>query len=48
MVQALAPGVIAHRLVLRPQARLSGTRAENVVEELLRTVDVPVTRRREG
>jgi MoxR-like ATPase len=48
MVQALAPDVIAHRLVLRPQARLSGTRAENVVEELLRTVDVPVTRRREG
>lgn len=40
-VQELAVAVLAHRLALDPQARFSGTRAENVVEDLLRQVPAP-------
>jgi MoxR-like ATPase len=33
--------VIAHRLVLEPQARFSGRTAESVVEEILKRLPVP-------
>ena len=41
-VQEIAVAVIAHRLVMDPQARYAGVTAEAVVEEILRTVPVPV------
>ena len=40
-VQALVSPVIAHRLVLEPQARYGGVRAESVVEDLVKTLAVP-------
>ena len=40
-VQELAVHVIAHRLVLDPQARFSGVTADGIVEEVIRTVPVP-------
>ena len=40
-VQAVAVPVIAHRIVLDPQARFSGKTAQAVVEEILKTVPIP-------
>ena len=40
-IQKLAVPVIAHRLVLEPQARFSGITARSVVEELLKKLKVP-------
>ncbi|WPD23844.1 MAG: MoxR family ATPase [Candidatus Electrothrix scaldis] len=40
-IQEIAVPVIAHRLVLDPQARFSGQTAQGIVEELLETVPVP-------
>jgi MoxR-like ATPase len=40
-IQELAVPVIAHRLVLEPQARFSGQSARAVVEEVLKRVPVP-------
>jgi MoxR-like ATPase len=40
-IRELAVPVIAHRLVLEPQARFSGRTAENVVEEILKRLPVP-------
>jgi len=40
-VQELATAVIAHRLVLDPQARYSGVMAETIVEEILHKIPVP-------
>ncbi len=40
-VKALAVPVLAHRLVLRPEAELSGRRVEAVVADVLGTVEVP-------
>jgi MoxR-like ATPase len=40
-VQELAVAVIAHRLVLDPQARFSGGSSVSVVEEIVKTVAVP-------
>ena len=41
-IQELAPDVIAHRLVLDPQAKFSGLTARQIVDEVLTAVDVPV------
>ena len=41
-VQEIAVPVIAHRMVMEPQARFSGGTAEGVVEDILKTVPVPV------
>ncbi len=41
-VQRAAPGVLAHRLSLRIEARLQGLSAEEVVREVLRSEPVPV------
>lgn len=40
-IQELAAPVIAHRLVMEPQARFAGLTARNVVEEVLRKIKVP-------
>ncbi len=40
-VQELAVPVIAHRLVMEPQARFSGRTARGVVEEIVKKVKVP-------
>lgn len=40
-IQSLAVPVIAHRLVLEPQARFSGLSARGVVEEILKKLKVP-------
>ncbi|MDK2971593.1 MAG: MoxR-like ATPase [Candidatus Sumerlaeota bacterium] len=42
-VKELAPSVLPHRLLLKPQRRLAGTTPEQVVGALLRSVEVPVT-----
>lgn len=40
-IQEIAVAVIAHRIVMDPQARFSGQTAEGVVEEILTTIPVP-------
>jgi MoxR-like ATPase len=41
-IQAVAVEVIAHRLVLEPEARYSGTTARSIVASLLERIPVPV------
>ncbi|AFZ65825.1 AAA family ATPase [Deinococcus peraridilitoris] len=41
-VKAAAPGVLAHRLVLRTEARLRGLQAREVVRDVLHAASVPV------
>ena len=41
-IQEIAVHVIAHRLVMDPQARFAGETARGVVEEILKTTPVPV------
>jgi MoxR-like ATPase len=40
-VKALAPPVLAHRLLVEPEAELGGVRADAVLAEVLRSVPVP-------
>ncbi|MBU2547192.1 MAG: MoxR family ATPase [Proteobacteria bacterium] len=40
-IQEVAGSVIAHRLVMEPQARFSGLTADNVVVDILRTIPAP-------
>jgi MoxR-like ATPase len=40
-VQELAVSVIAHRLVMEPQARFSGQTARGIVEEIVKRIKVP-------
>jgi MoxR-like ATPase len=40
-IQELAVPVIAHRVVLEPQARFSGITAQGIVEEIIKRVPVP-------
>ena len=40
-VQELAVPVLAHRLVIDPQARFSGVTARGIVEEIVKKVPVP-------
>ncbi len=40
-VQELAIPVIAHRLMLDPQARFSGLRAESVIDKILKSIPAP-------
>ncbi|MFL5331094.1 MAG: AAA family ATPase [Gemmataceae bacterium] len=39
-VQRLAPGVLGHRLILRPEAEIEGTRINDVIEDLIARVPV--------
>jgi len=41
-IQEIAAPVIAHRMVMDPQSRFSGRTAEGVVEEILKTIPVPI------
>jgi MoxR-like ATPase len=41
-IQKIAVYVIAHRLVLDPQSKFSGVTARSVVEDILRSIPVPV------
>jgi len=41
-VKYLAPAVLAHRLLISPQARLRGRNREQIVQEVVATVPVPV------
>lgn len=43
-IKALAHTVLAHRLILSPEARVSGTTAAAVVSEVLGQVPVPTSR----
>jgi len=40
-IQEIVVPVIAHRMIMDPQARFSGGTAEGVVEDILKTVPVP-------
>ena len=40
-IQEIGVSVIAHRLVMDPQARFSGATAEGIVEDIVKTVPVP-------
>ena len=40
-IKLLAPGALAHRLVLSPAARMRGIRSEDVITDLLNQVNVP-------
>ena len=41
-VKSLAPAVLAHRIQVKPHARVQGVDGRRVVEEVLRKVEVPV------
>jgi len=41
-VKALAPAVLCHRIVLRPDARARGATPQEVIDEVLRAVPVPL------
>ena len=41
-VKRLAPSVLAHRLVVKPRARVQGVEGGRVVEDVLRQVEVPI------
>jgi MoxR-like ATPase len=41
-IQQIAPACLAHRLILRPEARLAGVDEHAIVSTLLRQVEVPV------
>ena len=41
-IQNLAPSVLAHRILLSPEAQMRGTGAENVLEGLIGGVPIPV------
>ncbi|ARU61158.1 AAA family ATPase [Tumebacillus avium] len=43
-VKQLAPVTLAHRLILKSEARLGGTTVEKVLSEIMKAVPVPVTR----
>ncbi len=40
-VKEMAKEVLAHRLLVRPQSRLKGVKAGEIIEEILRAVEVP-------
>ncbi|NPA90735.1 MAG: MoxR family ATPase [Chloroflexi bacterium] len=40
-VKMLAPDVLAHRIIIQPEARVQGVRQEEVIQEILDTVPVP-------
>jgi MoxR-like ATPase len=41
-VKSVAPAVLAHRLILAPEARSSGLGAPELVEEIIEHTPVPV------
>lgn len=47
-VKAMAVPVLAHRLVLKPQARMAGKRSEEIVRQVMNTLPVPMFRGEAG
>jgi len=45
-VKTLAPPVLSHRLLLTPEAAMQGRTPADVVDDVLRSVAVPVVRTR--
>jgi len=41
-IQEIAVSIIAHRLILDPQSRFAGVTARGVVEDILKSIPVPV------
>ena len=41
-IKQLAPRVLGHRIIVRPEARISGATAENIIADILDTVPVDV------
>ena len=41
-VKSLAAAILGHRIVLKPETKLRGIRAQEVVDEILKTIDVPI------
>lgn len=41
-VKSLAPSVLSHRIIVRSESRLRGRKAENLIEEIITQVPVPV------
>lgn len=48
VVKTVAPAVLAHRLILKPQAMLRGSSGSDVVRSILSTLEVPVDVRAGG
>ncbi len=44
-IRRMALPVLAHRLLLKPEARMKGASAEQIVQELVSRLPVPVKRR---
>ncbi len=42
MVKSLAPATLRHRIILEPQARISGRTPDQIIGEILQSVEVPV------
>jgi len=40
-VKAIAPAVLRHRLLLKPEAEIEGMRTDHVIRDLLAAVKVP-------
>jgi MoxR-like ATPase len=40
-IKSAAPPILRHRLVLKPEADLEGMTADQVVREIVRSVEVP-------
>jgi MoxR-like ATPase len=40
-IQAIAVPVIAHRMVMDPQAKFAGATVDGIVEDILKTIPVP-------
>ncbi|TSB44671.1 AAA family ATPase [Alkalicoccobacillus porphyridii] len=45
-IKRLAVPVLAHRMILSTQARMSNHSAENIIQQILERVDIPTSRRR--
>ena len=43
-VQAVAHGVLSHRLIVRPEAEVEGKRAADIIDDLLTSVPVLETK----
>ena len=42
MVKTIAPHVLEHRLIIKPQSRLRGINGKNIIKEILNTIAAPV------
>lgn len=43
-IKYLAPFVLAHRLILNPEAKYEGTTADRIIHDILTEVEVPITK----